>query len=194
VRAFLAVPADPGWAESTRALAARLSPVLPRASWTRPESWHLTLKFLGEIAESAREAVSAAVSPVAAASRPTELAAAGSAVFPSSRRPRVLGVGLAESDGGEVLGALARACEEAGRRIGAAPESRPFRPHVTLARLKDSWPPDAVDRFRQETDAWPFPLWPVRACVLYRSRLDPGGAVHTPVQEWRFSSPREVRT
>ena len=60
VRAFLAVPPDPGWAESVRELVSRLRPSLPSASWTRPASWHLTLKFLGEVPRERLDALIAA--------------------------------------------------------------------------------------------------------------------------------------
>ena len=56
MRAFLALPPDPAWTESARGLVAGLQPRLPPASWTRPEAWHLTLKFLGEIPADAAAA------------------------------------------------------------------------------------------------------------------------------------------
>jgi 2'-5' RNA ligase len=82
---------------------------------------------------------------------------------------------------------LASDAEDAARRVGADREDRPFRPHVTFARLRRPWPRAAVATYEREVGGWAFPLWPVRGCVLYSSRLGPEGAVHTPLAEWSFA-------
>ena len=189
MRAFFAVPPDPAWVDRARDLVAGLRPRLPKASWTRPEAWHLTLKFLGEISESAAAEFADAVEAEIGRTAGARLASAGPALLPPRGRPRVLGVGFSPSPGLEALACLARAADAAGRRIGVEPERRQFRPHVTLARLRESWPPSAVETFLQEASAFPFPEWRVDRCVLYRSELHPAGAVHTPVREW----PLDVR-
>jgi 2'-5' RNA ligase len=184
VRAFLAVAADAAWVASARDFTARLQERLPRAAWTRPESWHLTVRFLGEVTEEAASRFAEGIGPAAAALSEGEIAGAGPVVFPARGRARVLGIGFGAETVGEALGALARAAEGAARSIGCPPEERPFRPHVTLARLRSPWPPRAVEEFCKAAEAWPFPAWRVRSLVLYRSRLDPAGAVHTPVRQW----------
>jgi len=181
VRTFLAVPGDPAWVASAREFTARIRPRLPAAAWTEPGSWHLTVRFLGEITEEAAERFSEAIAPAAAALLETELPVAGPVVVPSRGRPRVLGMGFGAV---QALGEVARAAEEAARAIGCAPEERPFRPHVTLARLRGPWPTAAVEEYCESARAWAFPAWRVRSVVLYRSRLDAAGAVHTPVREW----------
>ena len=68
------------------------------------------------------------------------------------------------------------------------------RAHVTFARIRESWPPEAVEQYRREVTAWTFPPWLARSCVLFESRLGPEGAVHTPLYEWTFQGgPRGVR-
>jgi 2'-5' RNA ligase len=153
---------------------------LPAAAWTQPGSWHLTVRFLGEITEEAAHRFSEAIAPAAAIVE-TTIPAAGPVVFPPRGRPRVLGMGFGA---GQTLGELARAAEEAARAIGCDPEERPFRPHVTLARLRDPWPVAAVEQYCESARAWAFPAWRVRSVVLYRSRLEAAGAIHTPVREW----------
>ncbi|MFY9552179.1 MAG: hypothetical protein WAU32_13600, partial [Thermoanaerobaculia bacterium] len=59
---------------------------------------------------------------------------------------------------------------------------------LTLARIRDPWPPASVEAFRAEVDGWTFPAWHFAACVLFRSRLDPAGAVHTPARTWELSA------
>ena len=186
MRAFLAVPADPAWAEAGRTLVDKLRATSPRASWTRPESWHLTLRFLGEISEADAAAFADAldgsrVGAVAAA----ELRSAGPVAFPSRGRPRVLGIGLSTPVS---LEALWRAATEAARKIGQRPEHRSFRPHLTLARIRDPWSRPAVDAFWTQVENWALPPWPFSSCVLFSSRLHPAGAVHTPVRTWELAA------
>lgn len=187
IRAFLAVPSDAGWVESARGLASRLRETLPEASWTRPASWHLTLKFLGDISRDQAREFAEAVGPEATATAPGEILCDRAVVFPPRGPARVLSVGFAASETLEGIARLAREAEQAARRLGLSQEKRQFHAHVTLARLRRPWPREAVESFRREVEGWRFPVWLVRSCVLYESRLDPDGAIHTPIQEWSFS-------
>ena len=189
VRAFLALPPDPEWGASARGLVEELRPVSPPASWTRPSSWHLTLKFLGQATREALLAFAEAIATPASEAAPGELPSGGPAVFPSRGPARVLAAGFAASPALSALEGLAAAAEASSRRLGLEREERPFRPHVTLARLRAKWPASAVERFRGTTAAWPLPPWKARRCVLYASRLGPGGAVHTELAEWPLGVP-----
>ncbi len=194
IRAFVAVPSDGLWVESARGLVARLEQSLPRASWTKPASWHLTLKFFEQISRDQARALGHTIGPVALETTPGEIAAAGAVVFPPRGPARVLAVGFAPSPILEGIGRLVRELEAAAHSFGLSAEKRAFHPHVTLARLRHPWPPDAVESFRQEVGAWSFPDWHARSCVLYESRLLREGAVHTPLEEWSFAGgPRGVR-
>ncbi|HSB35982.1 MAG TPA: RNA 2',3'-cyclic phosphodiesterase [Thermoanaerobaculia bacterium] len=193
IRAFLAIPTDGLWVESARDLVARLKESLPRASWTRPESWHLTLKFFERISAEDVRALAAAVGPLAAALVPGEMKAAGAVVFPPRGAARVLGVGFEPTSVMDEVSRLARAAEAESRRLGLPEERRPFHAHVTFGRLRFPWPPDAVESFRREIASWTFPPWHARSCVFYESRLLREGAVHTPLEEWSFAGgPRGV--
>jgi len=201
VRAFLAVPADPAWVAAAEPLAGRLRRDLPRASWTRREAWHLTLKFLGEISEEDAERFAAAIAPLAAASRAGALPPGGALLLPPRGRPRVLAVGFGSSERGAALSELARSADAAAARIVEPQGSlrrveregrRPFRPHVTLARIRDPWPPSAVAAFREAVESAELPPFRCDACVLYSSRLNPAGAVHTPLRTLAFAAGAEV--
>jgi 2'-5' RNA ligase len=171
-----------------RALSERIRPELPRASWTRPESCHLTLKFLGEVTAEQAERFASLLEPSVAACGAGELACAGPLLLPSRGRPRVLGLGFQPGASADRLGELARAAEESARACRIPAESRAWRPHVSLARVREPWPVRAVEAFCNEAASWSFPPWPVRRCVLYQSRLGAGGAVHTPLREWSLES------
>jgi len=187
IRAFLAIPTDGLWVESARDLVTRLKESLPRASWTKPESWHLTLKFFERISPEDVRTLAEAVGPVAAATVPGEMKAAGAVVFPPRGPARVLGVGFEPTPAVEEVSRLAKEADTRARSLGLQEERRPFHPHVTLARLRHPWPPGAVETFRREVEAWSFPPWHVRSCVFYESRLLREGAVHTPLEEWSFT-------
>ena len=188
MRAFLAVPPDPAWVDRARDFLAGLRPRLPPASWTRPEAWHLTLKFLGEISDAAAGEFADGIAAEIGRTSCGRLSSGGPVLLPPRGRPRVLGIGFSPSPALEALVGLARAADTAGTGIGVAPEKRQFRPHVTLVRLRESWPPAAIETFLREATACSFPEWSVRRCVLYRSELHPAGAVHAPVREWELEA------
>ena len=191
MRVFLAVPGDVEWIESARRLSRDLQARFPKASWTRPESWHLTVRFLGEISEDSANGFAERLEPAASGLAAGELAASGPALFPSPSRLRTVGVAFDRVASETLLGGVARAAEASARAIGCEPETRPFRPHVTLARVRVPWPRSAAEDAANVVRDWPLPPWRVGSVVLYRSRLDPAGAVHAPLREWRAAA--EVR-
>jgi 2'-5' RNA ligase len=187
VRAFVAVPRDLMWIESAQGLVARLREALPEASWTKPQSWHLTIKFLGDVPRASLDPLASSIAPAARETVPGELLSGGPVVFPPRGPARVLGVGFAPSPALESLSGFARHVEDNAKSFGIEEEKRGFHPHVTLARLRRPWPAEAVETFREKVEAWAFPSWPLRSAVLYESRLDPAGAIHTPLAEWTFA-------
>lgn len=183
VRAFLAIPPDAGWSETARRLLAELRRDLPDASWTRPETWHVTLRFLGDISPETLARISRWIGESAARLGPASLVARGAALLPPRGPARVAGIAF-EGDGAS--GDLAAASEACARRAGLAAETRPFHPHVTFARIRRPWPREAVARFREAANAWELPVWPVRSFALYRSELHPRGAIHTEITRWEL--------
>jgi len=194
VRAFVAVPRDRMWIESAAGLVQRLRENLPEASWTRPESWHITIKFLGDVPREVLQPLAASLAPAARETVAGELLPGGAVVFPARGPARVLGAGFAASPTLESLAAFAREVDRRSAAFGVEEERRAFHAHVTLARLRRAWHERDVEAFRADVEAWPLPAWPLRSGVLYESRLLPDGAVHTPLAEWTFSGgPAGVR-
>ena len=156
LRLFLAVPADPAWVGSARELVSGLRRATPDASWTRPESWHITLHFLGETSRTLADRFAAEIAPIVEGAAGGELQTSGAMVFPSRGPARVLAVGFAESAATASLGLIAT---EAARLSAQIQDPKPatqnrFHPHVTLARLRRPWPRQAVERFRAEVSEW----------------------------------------
>jgi len=152
---------------------ARLTGELPGAAWVPAGQIHLTLRFIGEVGPQPFAAVKAALSGLRFTGFP--LAIRGTGHFPPGRHPRVLWAGVEPSDG------LDRLYGELGLSLLAAgipPEERPFSPHITLARLKES-APARVSSFEGRHGGLAYPPLPVREVVLYSSTLKSEGAVHS---------------
>lgn len=107
-----------------------------QTSWSREERVHLTLKFLGEIPIASVPTFSQAVSRAVAGIRSFPIVVEGAGIFPNSRRPRVLWVGIRDPSGS--LNDLHSQLDFESVRSGFPKEVRPFHPHITLARLRDS--------------------------------------------------------
>ncbi len=180
-RLFIAVELPDDVKAGLAGLQRTLRPYLIEAAWVRPEGLHLTLKFLGDTPEdripAVRDACERAVRPFSAFS--IELKGIG--VFPDWRRPRVLWVGVETT--GATLGALQAAVERAVEALGFPPETRPFVPHLTLARVKQSHPA-ALQKMREREKSVlerSYGIVWVRQVTLFESRLHPQGAIYTPL-------------
>ncbi len=103
----------------------------PRLRWCRPETWHVTLAFFGEVSEDSLDDLKERLGRAAARNTPMELALAGGGHFGG----RTLWTGVqGERDR---LGRLAESVNSVARRCHIKVDERPFRPHLTLARVRD---------------------------------------------------------
>jgi 2'-5' RNA ligase len=120
--------------------------------------------------------VQAALAPFA----PIEVQLGGGGFFPDRNRPRVAWIG------GHAAGleSWAAALDEVAAGVGVERERRPFSLHLTLARLERPWGAQAVETFVVRTGKWSFPSFSAREVVLFRSELQPAGAVYTALQRW----------
>ena len=106
-----------------------VSPFAPDARWVRPESLHITLKFIGEQKPEQAEAITRKLQAVK--SGPFEISISGYGFFPTVRAPRVFWIGI---QAGPELVKLARDIDAAMAEFGIPREERAFSPHLTLAR------------------------------------------------------------
>jgi len=154
---------------------------LPGLRWTRPEGVHLTLKFLGETPASSLAAIEGALARAVRGAQPFRLALGAPGTFGNRRGPRVLWVDV-EGDV-KPLQQLQAAVERELAAAGFAPEERGFSPHLTLARVPQPPPPGLAERISRALAAVAAPRGEIEVTevVLMRSRLQPGGAVHSRV-------------
>lgn len=153
---------------------------LPRARWTRPAGWHLTVKFLGDVDRPTLERVTAELGAAAVACPSVEVQLSSSGFFPKPARPRVAWVG------GEAPNAprVADAVEHATCSTGFKREPRPWSLHVTVARLRSPWPRSAVSAFLDWGQRLELPAFECREVVLFQSDLRPDGAVYTALERF----------
>jgi 2'-5' RNA ligase len=154
-----------------------------RIQWVKPESVHLTLKFLGDIPEERVSEIETTLARVADAHARCAVDVGGLGAFPDVRAPRVLWVGLSDKVDGVMR--LAAAVERALEVLGFAPESKPFNPHLTLARIKERSRDigRALAAGRMLERAAPVGTVMVNALALMKSELKPSGAVYTKLCE-----------
>lgn len=183
VRAFIGVPLPEEYQQRLEALAVWRERLSSRTSWTRPGNWHVTLKFLGDVNESLLPNLEAALRSVPVPS--FSFRAGGGGVFPPSGRPRVVWVGV--KDGRDELEQLAADIESAVVPLGFTPEDRPFRPHLTVCRVRkaerDDW-----SALLGELEAQSWPEVPVEGFVLWKSRLRPQGPEYVRLSEYGATS------
>jgi 2'-5' RNA ligase len=142
VRLFFAIELHDALRVALHHAVAPLRAAEPDLAWVRPEKLHLTMKFLGDVDDAGAERLAGAAGAVAALHRPLELILGGVGAFPNFRRARVVGVGVESEPRLELLHHdLELACGDAGFEV----EGRPFRPHITVARVRT---PMTLDRAR----------------------------------------------
>jgi 2'-5' RNA ligase len=161
-----------------------------RLKWVRPESMHLTLKFLGDVDPARVPEIEAALAAAAGAAPPFSLNARGIGVFPGMRKPRVLWMGLE----GQLdrLAALQAAVESELARVGFPAEERPFKAHLTLARIKAPLRIPLSEALLSEAGEGESGPFPVERICLFRSELRPAGAVYTRLAEGILDGGRET--
>jgi len=180
VRLFLAIDLGDAMRREIGAVQQRLRDGLGGWRWIDPRSIHLTVRFLGEVAPDDLDRQLPAWRGAAGCCSPARLRVGGLGVFPARGTPRVLWIGVEAIDPPGAVEALGRFFERAARDLGLPPESRPFRPHLTLARAgrhgRPAPPPAGIVGDLGEIEA--------REIVLFRSELLPGGARYTPLHSF----------
>lgn len=163
--------------------------------WIPAENLHLTLKFLGNVEEAQVASIRSVLREALAGTAGFPVTAGGLGVFPDARRPRVLWVGLAGRELVRIAGRVERALEP----LGVERATTQFRPHATIGRWRR---PEATNvDLREKLARWrdhEFGTFRIDEVMLFRSVLQPAGAVYTaleafPLDPAREFSPRVIR-
>jgi 2'-5' RNA ligase len=181
MRLFFAAELHSDVADALEQAITPLRALEPGLAWAAPDKRHLTLRFLGEVDDAALPALVATTDHLAATHRPFTMELAGIGGFPSLRRARVLWIGVQTEPRLELLH---HDLELALETLGYELEGRPFRPHVTLARVRHPLDAERGRALARAARKVAFSATqPVAALTLFESVPGPTGSryrrVHT---------------
>ena len=187
MRLFIALDITDAIRDRISLFVAGVSGFAPDARWAKPESLHVTLKFVGEQSEPAVEQVKQTLSTIRSAA--TEIQFRGYGFFPTAKSPRVFWIGL---QAGPQLASLAAQVDDKMASLGIPKEDRAFSPHLTLARSaggsgnprrsKTDAPNRIFQRLQEKLSVLSTPEFGTmtpREFFLYQSQLSPKGSKYT---------------
>jgi 2'-5' RNA ligase len=154
--------------------------------WTARRNWHVTLAFLAAVPSDRVERAIAELRDAVLVVEPFVLRLAGAGGFPRPARAGVVWIGAdgATADDARALARLAKHVRIGLRRAHLRPDRTPFRPHLTLARVRPAADvTEIVQHLANKAEVDQSPLWPVSELLLMESRLGAmpdGSAAHTP--------------
>lgn len=184
-RAFLAIEIPAEIREGIRDIQGRLKALkLKGIRWTSPEGIHLTLKFLGNISKTDILNVSTVVEKQTKCAVPFMLDVETVGMFPDLKRPRVVWLGIRGET--ESLFTLQRKIDEALDECGFERETRPFRPHLTLGRIKSPVDARGIAQAIREGRDFAAGRFQATGLALYKSELTPEGAIYTKLSSFTF--------
>ncbi|MEP7177163.1 MAG: RNA 2',3'-cyclic phosphodiesterase [Gemmatimonadales bacterium] len=171
MRLFAGIPIVDDARREIVALLARLRESGWPVRWVHEEGLHLTLKFYGEVAPERLDVIEETVRFASEGAGLLALRLDDLGAFPSLARPRVLYAGI---DGPSALELLHERLERGSEAIGFPPEGTPFRPHVTLGRVREGHrcPPGGMDEYG---DGYARAAFVGGQLVLYESVLTTRG-------------------
>ena len=175
VRAFIALPLPQATLGVIGKLQEELVTALPGVRWVKPETIHLTLAFLGDLAEESLEKIASSMLSISGLYPPVTATFSGIGAFPSRARPRVIWLGL---DGGDTLRQLHAALKQELDALQLPTEERRFVPHLTLGRARKSIP--GAGKILEPFADRDCGRARLDKLVLYESQLRPQGALHLP--------------
>jgi 2'-5' RNA ligase len=189
MRIFVGIDMSEGVREKIARFLEGVGPFASEARWVRPESLHITLKFIGE--QKPEQVAAIGKSLVRVQSSPFEIGLAGTGFFPSPKAPRVFWIGIRA---GAQLAQLAADVDATVHELGIPREERKFSPHLTLARGGKSgdpkWRRDDGPNFlfailQKRLAAMPEPDFGTMTAdrfILYQSQLSPKGSKYTKLE------------
>jgi len=198
MRIFVGIDLDDGTRGKIARFLEGVSGFAPEGRWARPDSLHITLKFIGEQKEEQVEAIAQRLRQVECA--PFEIRVSGYGFFPTAKSPRVFWIGV---HSGPQLPQLAREIDSAVAELGIPREERPYSPHLTLARAsgrsgdpkgRKGDGPNLIYGVLQkrlaamgepDSDTLSFGSVTANEFILYQSQLSPAGSKYTKLE--RFS-------
>lgn len=179
IRSFIAVELASRVTARAKGLVEKLKTPGVEVNWVHPQQMHLTLKFLGNVADADVPEICRVVTAAAAEVEPFEIICRGLGGFPSSAQARTLWIGIEQ--GSEELRELQAAIDNAlHKHLGFAREPRGFTPHLTVGRVKGGTPEgmEALAAKLTEQAQYDADLSVVEEAIIFASFLGRGGPTY----------------
>lgn len=183
MRLFIAIDLPEAVRRGLGELEQELKPATGTARWVSPEAIHITLKFLGEVPEARLPEIDAGL--VGLNWKPITITVRGLGFFPGKRSPRVFWAGMEAP----TMPGLAEQLDTRMERLGFEKEKRVFRPHITLARARDTRIDTSLVNAAQPHEQRDFGSFVADRVFLFQSTLKPTGAVYTKLKEYLLERP-----
>ena len=176
IRTFLAVEISDEVRSRAVELIQSLSTLAEGVRWVRPENLHVTLQFLGEVEDRELNDVCRGASRAAANVSAFSCDCGSVGAFPDLQRPATVWIG-AKADSG--MGSLHEQVETAMAELGFPRERRPFKPHITLGRIRRRGGNQKLTELLDELSVGDYGTFPVKELVVFSSERQKGGPVYT---------------
>jgi len=179
IRTFIAVDVPDVIRDGIARLQSDMKRYRADVKWVRPESIHITLKFLGDVQVDRIDGMAQAIKESVEGVDSFPVSVGGTGMFPGARRPRVFWVGVKEGAG--VLSDLALRIETALNKLGFEKEKRKYSAHLTIGRVRT---PKGIQPVVEAMRSTTFEagVFEVDEIVLMKSDLKPTGAVYTALR------------
>src|SRR5215468_7238987 len=172
MRLFLAVDLPDQVRHELAVVQNALKPLTDSARWVSTDSIHITLKFLGEVPEKVLDDIDTALAGLSW--KPFTVTVHGVGFFPGNRSPRVFWAGMEAP----TMQDLAEELDSRMERLGFDKEKRAFRPHITLARARDTRIDSALVTGASQYEEHAFGSFTADRVFLFKSNLKPSGSVY----------------
>jgi len=175
IRIFIAITLPEAIIEKIEIIQAKLKKTGADVKWVKPTNIHLTLKFLGYIADGELSKVKDKLTKIAQEFSPFSVYIEGINGFPSMDNPRVIWIGI--SKGAELVKGINKAVEENLSKAGLLREERPFHPHLTLGRCRSAKHKDKLIKEMKEQSTFIGEL-KINKISIYKSTLTSQGPIY----------------
>ena len=187
LRLFIALPLPHEVESELNQLLVQLRPKSDNVKWVPAKNIHLTIKFLGDTDNKLVGKITNAIDEISARYQPFQTTLDRIGAFPNFRRPRVIWV--CGSEPIEFIDDIAQDIDHQMIKLRFEKEKRPFKPHLTLGRVRQGRRIDVLADFLQTFELKPTPLTLDRV-VLFKSILTPKGAIYERLHEARLGEER----
>jgi 2'-5' RNA ligase len=182
IRSFIAIELTNDIKDKISKIQEQLKDIKAKVRWVKPDSIHLTLKFLGNINFTQIEDIEFLTGDVIKDFKPWEINIKGLGVFPNFAYPRVIWVGV--EDKNKFIVKLAEKTEEELEKLGFKKEKRTYNPHLTLGRIKNLFERKNLTQFILDREEHFLGTMKIDRVFLFKSQLTPSGAIYTKLKEF----------